>query len=111
VTDAQASVAVRVGLGTGKSVYPFFIRNTGNFELSLQYIRGVPCFASDEARTMLAERFRALPWLGIQWTGKATAWPNFPVQRLLDDAGWVAFTVFAEDVLAKLKDGAPADAA
>jgi hypothetical protein len=111
VTQAQASVAVRVGLGGGKSVYPFFIRNTGNFELSLQYIRGVASFAPDEARLALAERFRALPGLGVQWTGKATAWPNFPVQRVLDETGWAAFTGFADAVLSELKDGAPADAA
>jgi hypothetical protein len=92
----------------GKEVWPFFIRHStgGRLEMSLQYLRYRPRFASDEAREAALRGLQALPGLDVKSTGRLTGWPSFAVSGLLDDAAWEAFTTFASSIVdaAKLSD-------
>lgn len=89
----------------GKEVWPFFIRHStgGRLEMSLQYLKYRPRFASDEARGVALNGFRALPILDFKSTGRLTGWPSFKITSLLDDAAWRGFTDFASSVLEAAK--------
>ena len=110
ITKRQDSLYAARALPSGKVVNPIFIRrSSGNFEMSLDYLRSAPAFATDSARLqLLADLKQALPSANIQ-SQKANGWPSIPLPLLLDDAVWQRLRDLLQVVEARLADGAAYD--
>lgn len=88
----------------GKPVWPFFIRRSGGrLELSLQYLKYRPRFASDESRAEALKRIRSLPGIDLRSTDRLTGWPSFPASNLLREETWGPFKDFASLVIEDAK--------
>lgn len=101
MTKTQDSISASLVRQNGRSAWPFFVRrSSGKVETSLQYLKEDPAFASEEARTELLQRIKALPGQTITTT-RSTGWPAFPLESLSDPAVWTGFTQVASDVQAR----------
>jgi hypothetical protein len=88
----------------GKTTWPFFIRRSSvKIETALQYLKNDPAFASEEARSNLLAKLKALP--GMTNINKSTGWPSMPLQALSEGAVWAGFTAIAGQVQGLIKRG------
>ncbi len=104
-STSQDSLSLNIATDDGTTVWPFFVRLStgGRFELSLSYLKSRPRFNTDEKRLKLLEKFVAIRPEGLKNTGHPRGWPNFPVEQLLDERVWSAFTEVADWTLSEAK--------
>lgn len=100
VADSRDSVTTAIRLPTGRQIVPFFLRrSTANFEFSLQNLKSVDLYSSDEARIALLQRIKqAFPTLRIATT-LPTGWPSIPLAALVRDEVWAAACNLTEEIL------------
>jgi hypothetical protein len=105
VSDSHDSISASFPTSGGQTVYPMFARrSTGNFEVSLSYLKKAPAFASEDSRLRLLERMRVeVPRIKI-WSTKATSWPNLPLEALLDEDVWDALSGVLSDVISGINE-------
>jgi len=85
VSDSHDSVITVAKYAHARPLYPFYIRRTGNFEISLEGLSRTQAYASEESRLQLLDFLRkSIPSL-IAAEGKANGFPRVPLIRLLDD--------------------------
>lgn len=105
ISSSQDSMSASLSRPDGKSTWPFFVRrSSGKFEMSLQYLKENPAFASEESRLDLLRRIKSLPGTAITTT-KSTGWPSVALKDLSDEVIWQGITEIVRFVKARTAEG------
>jgi hypothetical protein len=108
ITDSHDAISARLTRPTGKPTWPFFIRkSTGKLELSLQYLKSDPTYASDDSRQQLLELMKRSVDVPITTT-KLTGWPAISLEDAAKDEIWRQFQAIATEVKTRVESGIPA---
>jgi len=78
-------------------------RRTNLVEISLSFLRAYPAYREDDTRQSLLKQIQSLPSSTIKSNGSIKGWPTLPMEELLKEKLWEAFTPLVEEISIRIQ--------